>query len=133
MIQSPMPSSGFSFADLTAGMEAFQAFANAYDEDPDLRSRVDTDPKAVLAELGVETPSGVELCISVNTNDTFYLVLPPDPNAVLADEMLGQVAGGKSVSTMGSVGSGGSVGSLCTTASTGSTASSVGCAGSANL
>ena len=131
MNQSTMSSSGFSFADLTAGMEAFQAFANAYDEDLDLRSRADADPKAVLAEQGVELPAGVDVRIVVNTDDVFYLVLPPDPNAVLADEMLGQVAGGKTVSTAGSAGSGGSVGSLCTTASTASTASSAGSLGSA--
>ena len=111
--------------------KAFQEFANAYDEDPDLRSRVDTDPKAVLAELGVETPSGIELRILMNTEDSFYLPFPPDPNVTLADEMLDHAAGGKTASTAGSAGTVSSLGSVPTTSSTAASASSAGSVGSA--
>lgn len=111
--------------------KAFQAFANAYGEDPDLRSRVDTNPTAVLAEMGVETPSGVELRVLMNTEDTFYLPFPPDPNVALADEMLDHAAGGKTASTAGSAGSVSSLGTVASTSSTAASASSAGSAGCA--
>ena len=117
--------------DAIAGLSAFQDFSNACSQDPELRARVDSDPKAVLAERGMEMPVGVEVRVLANTDDTYYLAFPPDPNVALGDEMLDMVAGGKSLSTVGSAGSAGSVGSLCTTASSASTAGTVGSGGSA--
>ncbi len=106
-------------------------FAQAYREDAEFRSRVDEDPKSVMAEHHFEVPPGVEVRIMEDTDDTFHLVLPPDPNVVLSDEALGMVAGGKSASTIGSAGSASTVSTVCTTASCAASAGSLGSAGTA--
>ena len=111
------------------------SFADAYRGDPEFRARADADPKAALAGV-FELPSGVasdvELRFAANTDEVHHLVLPPDPNAVLSDEALGMVAGGKSASTIGSAGSASTVSTVCTTASCAASASSLGSAGSAS-
>ena len=117
--------------DPVQALAAFQGFSNACSQDPEFRARVDSDPKAVLAERGMEMPADVEVRILANTDDTFYLAFPPDPNVALGDEMLDQVAGGKSASTVGTAGSAGCCGTVCGTASSASSAGSVGSAGSA--
>ena len=75
-------------------------------EDADLRRDLQADPRAAFAERGVDIPPGVELRVAANTDDTFHLVLPADPNQALADETLGEVSGGRasSASSLGTVG-----------------------------
>ena len=105
--------------------------AERYRSDPDLRSRIDGgDVEDVLPDIGVSVPSGVSARIVVNTAETFHVVLPPDPNVMLADESLAAVAGGKSAGSAGTAGTVGSVGTACTTYGTVSSASSAGSAGS---
>jgi nitrile hydratase subunit alpha len=43
------------------------------------RSRVVREPRAVLAEFGVELPAGVELVVADSTSEQRYLVLPVQP------------------------------------------------------
>ena len=95
-------------------------------EDADLRRDVAADPRAAFAERGVDVPPGVELRVASNTDDTFYLVFPADPNEALADETLGAVSGGRA-STAGSLGT---VGTASTLPSCWSTAGSAGTIGS---
>jgi nitrile hydratase len=45
------------------------------------RSRVVREPRAVLAEFGVELPAGVELVVADSTSEQRYLVLPVQPEA----------------------------------------------------
>ena len=104
-------------------------FAQAYREDAEFRSRVDEDPKSIMAEHYFDVPPGVDVRIMEDTDDTFHFVLPPDPNVALSDEALGMVAGGKSASTIGSAGSASTVSTVCTTASCAASASSLGSAG----
>ena len=106
-------------------------FAQAYREDAEFRSRVDADPRAVMAEHNFDMPPGVELRVEADTADTFHVVLPPDPNVALSDESLGVVAGGKTGSTIGSAGSASTLATICTTGSSASSAGSVGSLGSA--
>ena len=72
-----------------------RSFLDAYHRDPDLRSRCESDPHAVLAENGVEVPLGYEVRFVANTADVFHFTLPPDPNAPLTEEELAGVVGGK--------------------------------------
>ena len=121
-------------SDTDAALDAYRKvlpFAQAYREDAEFRSRVDADPKAVMAEHNFDMPPGVELRVEADTADTFHFVLPPDPNVALSDESLGMVAGGKSGSTIGSAGSASTLSTVCTTASCAASASSVGSAGTA--
>ena len=92
--------------------------------DPEFRERMQTAPDAALTSWGIELPPGIDVSVHVNTDDTFHLVLPPDPNVALSDETLGMVAGGKTASTIGSAGCASTAGSLPSTASTASSASS---------
>ena len=80
---------------------AFSALAERYRSDAALRSRIDGgDVEDALSDLGLVPPPGIEVRIAANTADTFHVVMPPDPNTELSDEMLsavaGAVAGGKS-------------------------------------
>lgn len=121
-------------SDMDAALDAYRKvlpFAQAYREDAEFRSRVDADPKAVMAEHHFNVPPGVELRVEADTADIFHFVLPPDPNVALSDEALGMVAGGKSGSTIGSAGSASTLSTVCTTASCAASASSVGSAGTA--
>ena len=61
---------------------------------PELRAELDADPRAFFAARGAELPPGAELRITANTPEVFHLVMPADPNDVLADEALAGVAGG---------------------------------------
>ena len=75
-------------------MNQFRALVQRYHADPDYRRQVETDPVAALREQGMELPSDIAVRVLANTDDTFYMVIPPDPNADLSDEMLAAVAGG---------------------------------------
>ena len=91
--------------------------------DPEFRTRVDENPRAAFSEKGLEVPPQVDLRVHVNTEDTFWLAFPSDPNAELSDESLVTVSGGgKTASTAGTLGCAASVPSC---------ASSFGTAGSA--
>ena len=72
--------------------------------DTQLRRRIETDPRAALVEMGAPAPENVEFRVVSNTDDTFWIVFPPDPNAELSDSMLEPVSGGRA-STAGSIGS----------------------------
>ena len=69
-------------------------FARKYEGSPELRARAETEPHAVLTEHGISMPPKHDVRIVANTAETFNLVMPPDPNSVLADAQLEAVAGG---------------------------------------
>ncbi len=101
--------------------------------DPAFQERVQADPRAAFASWGMDVPPEVDVRVHVNTDDTFYLAFPPDPNVALSDEALGVVAGGgKTASSAGSVSSASSLGSVPSTASTGGSASSMASLGTAS-
>ena len=62
--------------------------------DPELRERMQTSPSGVLREQGVDILPGMELQVVESSADVRYFVLPPDPNAGLAEANLDAVAGG---------------------------------------
>ncbi len=101
--------------------------------DPAFQERVQADPRSAFASWGMDVPQDVDVRVHVNTDDTFYLAFPPDPNVALSDEALGVVAGGgKTASSVGSVSSASSLGSIPSTASTGGSASSMASLGTAS-
>ena len=55
-----------------------------------------SDPRAALAEVGVEVPAGTTIKVVENTADTQHVVLPvaPDNASELSIEELEKVAGG---------------------------------------
>lgn len=62
--------------------------------DPEVRAELDADPRAFLTGRGLELPDGPELEVAANTPEVLHVVMPVDPNAILADESLDRVAGG---------------------------------------
>ena len=109
----------------------FDNLATDYRNDAEFRTRLDNNPRDVLKERGLELPP-LEIQVSVNTSDTFHLVLPPDPNVNLQDESLNVAAGGSTggtASTVSTVGSASSAPSCVSTASTGASAGSAGSSG----
>ena len=70
------------------------AVADECRERPETRAELDADPRAFLAARGAELAPGAELRVAANTPEVFHLVMPANPNDVLADEALAGVAGG---------------------------------------
>ena len=106
-------------------MNQFRALVQRYHADPNYRRQVETDPVAAFREQRVELPSDIAIRVLANTDDTLYMVLPPDPNMDLGDEMLTAIAGGGhtlasagTASTAGTVGGSLSTGASVTTVST---------------
>ena len=72
----------------------FFDFARKCQDSPELRARAEAEPRAVLSEHGIHVPPEQDVRIVANTAETFHLIMPPDPNSVLAEEDLAAVAGG---------------------------------------
>ena len=72
---------------------AFEGFVEAWREDPAWRARVEADPKAALAEKGVDMSGVDEVRIAVDTAETVHVVFPA-PEAPLPDGALKRVVGG---------------------------------------
>ncbi len=110
---------------------AFQDAARRYREDEAWRARIDDGEAEAISALTRDVALDVapDATVRVKANDaaTFHFILPPDPNAHLADESLSGVAGGIRASTLASLGCAASFG--CSTAP--STLSSAGSASSA--
>ena len=63
--------------------------------DPDFKARLLADPKAVLAEAGVQVPDGIHMKIIEDTSDVINIVLPASPaGGALSEQDLEKVAGG---------------------------------------
>jgi Nitrile hydratase, alpha chain len=63
--------------------------------DPAFKSRLISDPAAVLKEQGVSVPAGVQFKVVESTDKLVYLPLPPAPSSEeLSEEELANVAGG---------------------------------------
>ena len=73
-------------------MKTVRAVVDACSRDPELRSRVMADPKAALAEEGVELPFDKVEAVE-DTPETTHVALT-DPNAELSDEQMEAVVGG---------------------------------------
>ena len=72
--------------------QTVRAIVDACARDPELRSRVMADPKAALAEEGVELPFDKVEAVE-DTPETTHVALT-DPNAELSDEQMETVVGG---------------------------------------
>ena len=72
---------------------AIRRIADALENDPDFREAMREDPNAAMAERGFNEMH-VDVRVVADTEDTFHVVLPPAPNADLADDDLNSIAGG---------------------------------------
>ena len=78
-----------------------QLFAACW-KDEALKARFMTDPKAVLAEHGIDVPDGINVNVVENTDNTVHITMPQAPagDGEISDEDLGNVAGGFSENVM---------------------------------
>ena len=74
--------------------ESLMALSRAYRRDPAFRARCEEDPRAVLAEEGVDLPPGMEVRFVADAADTLHVTMPVDPNAPLSEEELAMAGGG---------------------------------------
>ena len=72
----------------------FRKISDLYHEDAEFRAAADRDARAALAGQGVHFDGPGEVRLAADTEDTMYLVFPPDPNAAVPDDALDSVAGG---------------------------------------
>ncbi len=102
-----------------------------YKTDANFKKDCDTNPKKVLAEMGVKVPDNINIEVHLCDDKTFYFVMPVNPNIEINEESLAQLNAAKgSVGSAGSASSAGTIGSALSTissASTTGTASTAGC------
>ena len=67
-------------------------------KDEALKARFMADPKAVLAEYGMDVPDGRDVNVVENTDNTVHITMPAPPSGGmdLSDEELSNAAGGMS-------------------------------------
>ena len=65
-------------------------------KDEDLKARFMSDPKAVLAEHGIDVPDNMNVNVVENSDNTVHITMPMAPAgaADLSDEELSNAAGG---------------------------------------
>ncbi len=65
-------------------------------KDEALKARFTSDPKAVLAERGIDVPDGIDVNVVENSDNTINITMPAVPNnsADLSDEDMAAAAGG---------------------------------------
>lgn len=66
--------------------------------DDDFKSRLLSNPRAVMCEHGLEPPAGVEIRVVEDTPEVSHFVLPSSPSGDLLEEELSPVAGADSYS-----------------------------------
>ena len=65
-------------------------------KDEALKQRFMADPKAVLAEYGMDVPDGMAVNVVENTDNTVHITMPASPSGGmdLSDDELSNAAGG---------------------------------------
>ena len=65
-------------------------------KDEALKARFMTDPKATMAEYGIDVPDGINVKVVENTGNTVHITMPMAPSGfqALSDSELENVAGG---------------------------------------
>ena len=65
-------------------------------KDEALKARFMSDPKAVLAEHGIDVPDNIDVNVVENSDNTVHITMPKDPtgSTELSDEELAGAAGG---------------------------------------
>ncbi len=75
--------------------ELAELFAACW-KDEALKARFMSDPKAVLAERGIDVPDNIDVNVIENSDNTVNITIPtpPDGHASLTDKELSAAAGG---------------------------------------
>ena len=72
-----------------------QLFTECWKDDA-LKARFMSDPKAVLAERGIDVPDGIDVNVVENSDNTVHITMPATPpgGVSLSDQELTRAAGG---------------------------------------
>ena len=89
---------------MTEQNNAFAELFAACWKDDALKARFMADPKAVLAERGIDMPDNIDVKVVENSDNTVHITMPmaPDGHEELSMEELSQAAGGSSGGSWGS-------------------------------
>ena len=81
---------------MTEQNNAFAELFAACWKDDALKARFMADPKAVLAERGIDMPDNIDVKVVENSDNTVHITMPmaPDGHEELSMEELSQAAGG---------------------------------------
>ena len=103
--------------------DTMQRFSARYRADAALRDRIASGD---YTDLDMVIPPGVEVRVALETPETYYCPMPPDPNTRLGDQALENIAGGSTpLSSVGSVGTLASLPSCLSSAGSAGSLSSV--------
>ena len=86
---------------MTEQNNAFAELFAACWKDEALKARFMADPKAVLAERGIDMPDNIDVKVVENSDNTVHITMPmaPDGHEELSMEELSQAAGGTNITT----------------------------------
>ena len=78
-----------------------QLFAACW-KDEALKARFMSDPKAVLAEHGIDVPDNMNVNVVENSDNTVHITMPKAPAGAmnLSDEELAEAAGGATTTSI---------------------------------
>ncbi len=81
---------------MTEQNNAFAELFAACWKDDALKARFMADPKAVLAERGIDMPDNIDVKVVENSDNTVHITMPmaPDGHEEMSMEELSQAAGG---------------------------------------
>lgn len=82
----------------------FNEMVSRFQSDAAFRRQLETDGAGILAEYGFQIPPGAVVKVVADSPGVQHIVMPPDPNTDLSEEMLEQVAGGSTLSSAGTAG-----------------------------
>lgn len=105
--------------------QSLHEFAERYRADAAVRERL---ARGDASDVPVEIPPGMEVRVTEQSPDVFYMAMPADPNAAMSDQMLETVTGGIAPGTLSSAGTSSTAGTVPSTLSTASTIGSLGSA-----
>ena len=85
-------------------------------KDEALKQRFMADPKAVLAEYGMDVPDGMAVNVVENTDNTVHITMPAPPSGhgYLSDEELSNAEGAAGMSLPGITNSDSAPSPICT-------------------
>ena len=83
-------------------IDKIKDFALQYQSDASFRASVDADPRAALEKIGMPIPGDTKIEFIQSTDSTTYVALPQDPNDIVSDENLADLAAGSGASCFAS-------------------------------
>ncbi len=76
-------------------IDSLTSLVKEHRNDTEFRSRITSEPREILNEIGFNIPETIDINVVADTRDLLHVTFPSDPNAAISDEMLSLVSAGQ--------------------------------------